>query len=83
MLVKLINILQAAFCANILSPKNYKSLLKVEKSCAKHFHIKKAACKILVKLSPEQQIFHFRSCLLHLAHHERVCSTKILSEKKV
>ncbi len=35
----------SSFCANILSPKNYKAKLLVEKSCAKHFCTKRLHIK--------------------------------------
>jgi len=35
----------SSFCADIVLTKNYKAKLYLEKSCAKHFHIKKAPVK--------------------------------------
>ncbi len=35
----------SSFCANILSPKNYKAKLQVEKNCAKHNCTKKLGVK--------------------------------------
>jgi len=42
----------SSFCADILLPKNYKSKLRLEKSCAKALLYKKVVRKMFMKLTP-------------------------------
>jgi len=71
--VSFINILQAAFAPNILSPKNYKAKLQLEKICVKHFCTKKGTRKMLMKLTPETNpikllFLHFLIFAVKLGH---------------
>jgi len=45
----------SSFCSDILVPQNYKAIMWLEKSCAKHFCTKKPVIKLLVKLTPDPQ----------------------------
>ncbi len=46
----------SSFCADILSLRNNKAKLLIEKSCKKHFCTKKTACRMLLKLTPAFRI---------------------------
>jgi hypothetical protein len=47
-----VSILMSSFCAKILLPKNYNPKSKHIKAAKKKLLYEKAACKILVKLTP-------------------------------